>query len=409
MQAYDSSSVGTERTMPIESSPRRLSHNARMRRGSSAKIASVGVARVRLVIEEELGWIFREQSIEDYGIDAHVEIVDEDEVSGRLLAFQIKSGMSWFRDEVASGWWFYPDRNNVDYWLRHSLPVVVIVYHPILRQCFWQNVNDETLTKTSRDGWKLLIPKRRTLNVDSILPLKAVAGSVSLHRQFGGLSGGVIKEELLASSDITVNGFVDSLSSRLLAHEAVSSGPISLDDFVEAFKRASRFSGREVKERSERIAGSTMAIVEDKRCILKMAVARDLKMNTVNIVRFIDAPWAVDILSGDYLVHRTIEELKILLAQFDRYFILRRFSLPDSCSQYQLVEVPKSLLNMLASKSLGESVQGRGCSTIRAFRDNRGEVALKMVIDRSSAKISLRDISIDRCLVHGSWTLKFSR
>jgi hypothetical protein len=51
-----------------------------------------------LLIEDELGWLFRNQPTEDYGIDAHVEVVDGENVRGRLLALQIKSGTSWFKE-----------------------------------------------------------------------------------------------------------------------------------------------------------------------------------------------------------------------------------------------------------------------------------------------------------------------
>ena len=34
---------------------------------------------------ESAGYIFREQAISDYGIDAQVELVDEDTVTGKLI------------------------------------------------------------------------------------------------------------------------------------------------------------------------------------------------------------------------------------------------------------------------------------------------------------------------------------
>jgi hypothetical protein len=46
-------------------------------RKASAKVASIRVTRTQLYVEEELEWLFREQPTEDYGIDAHVEIVDD--------------------------------------------------------------------------------------------------------------------------------------------------------------------------------------------------------------------------------------------------------------------------------------------------------------------------------------------
>ncbi|WP_408954255.1 DUF4365 domain-containing protein, partial [Kribbella solani] len=81
-------------------------------RKQSASIAAIGVTRTQLYVQEDLGWLFREQPTEDYGIDAQVEIVDGDKVRGRLLAFQIKSGESWFDQPTAGGWWFRPDEDG---------------------------------------------------------------------------------------------------------------------------------------------------------------------------------------------------------------------------------------------------------------------------------------------------------
>ena len=44
----------------------------------------------------EMGFIFREQPIRDYGIDAQIEIYDNDYATGNLIAAQIKTGLSYF-------------------------------------------------------------------------------------------------------------------------------------------------------------------------------------------------------------------------------------------------------------------------------------------------------------------------
>ncbi|WP_433452510.1 DUF4365 domain-containing protein [Streptomyces sp. CA-142005] len=135
-----------------------------MHRKPSAKVASIGVTRTQLAVEAGLGWLFREQPTEDYGIDAHAEVVDADLVKGRLLAMQIKSGSSWFRERGPGGWWFRPDVEHIQYWINHSLPVVVVLYHPERELCYWQIVNRETLEKGRRGGWKLLVPEAQVLD-----------------------------------------------------------------------------------------------------------------------------------------------------------------------------------------------------------------------------------------------------
>jgi hypothetical protein len=122
-----------------------------------------------------LGWLFREQPTEDYGIDAHAEVVDEHMVRGRLLALQIKSGPSWFKEPGPDGWWFRPDAAHVQYWMNHSLPVVVVLYHPETERCHWQLVNRETLVATSAGGWKLLVPQGQVLEEDARGPLQEAA------------------------------------------------------------------------------------------------------------------------------------------------------------------------------------------------------------------------------------------
>jgi hypothetical protein len=109
-----------------------------MRRKPSAKVASAGVTHTRLAIEDALGWLFRDQPTEDYGIDAHAEIVDGEDVRGRLLALQIKGGKSWFSEPGPGGRWFRPDAAHVRYWTNHSLPVVVVLCHPETNRCHWQ-------------------------------------------------------------------------------------------------------------------------------------------------------------------------------------------------------------------------------------------------------------------------------
>ncbi|MFF2638642.1 DUF4365 domain-containing protein [Streptomyces niveus] len=147
-----------------------------MHRKPAAKIGSIGVTRTQLAVEAELGWLFREQPTEDYGIDAHAEVVDADQVRGRLLALQIKSGSSWFREQSPEGWWFRPDIEHVQYWINHSLPVAVVLYHPERERCYWQLVNRKTLTETSRGGWKLLVPETQVLDERARTTLSQAAG-----------------------------------------------------------------------------------------------------------------------------------------------------------------------------------------------------------------------------------------
>lgn len=146
-----------------------------VKRRPTAKAASVGVTRTKLAVEEDLGWLFREQPTEDYGIDAHIEIVDGEDVTGRLLALQIKSGKKYFSSPVEEGWWFRPDGQHVDYWTRHSLPVVVVLVQPETKVCHWEFVNGHTLQRTRTGGWKVFVRKANVLDASAIAALTEAA------------------------------------------------------------------------------------------------------------------------------------------------------------------------------------------------------------------------------------------
>ncbi|WP_422750512.1 DUF4365 domain-containing protein [Micromonospora sp. WMMD1219] len=133
------------------------------------------MTRTKQAVEDELGWLFRDQPTEDYGIDAQAEVVDGENVRGRLLALQIKSGMSWFKEAGPEGWWFRPDAEHVAYWLNHSLPVLVVLYHPETGRCHWQFVNRKTLQETSTASWKLLVPEAQVLDASARKTLREAA------------------------------------------------------------------------------------------------------------------------------------------------------------------------------------------------------------------------------------------
>lgn len=149
--------------------------DGRVRRLPSAKVASVAVTQAKLAVEMSLGWIFREQPTEDYGIDAHIEVVDGEDVRGRLLALQIKGGASWFNEPGPGGWWFRPDDAHVRYWTNHSLPVAVVLYDPAEEQCYWQLIQRDTLVETSTGSWKVLVPSTQPLDETAVAPLKNAA------------------------------------------------------------------------------------------------------------------------------------------------------------------------------------------------------------------------------------------
>ncbi len=111
----------------------------------------IGVGHI-LEIAARNQWMFRPQPIDDIGIDAHMEQTEPTGKSKQLLAVQIKSGESWFREEK-DGCIIFRDINErqYNYWTMNSLPCIVVLYNPETNKCIWQKLTSETI-KRAKDG-----------------------------------------------------------------------------------------------------------------------------------------------------------------------------------------------------------------------------------------------------------------
>lgn len=97
------------------------------------------------ILAEERGWLFREQPVNDIGIDAHIEYVVGCEPR-QLLALQIKSGPSWF-SRVSDGSVVFYDISERQYlyWTKNALPCILVLYNPETKECVWQKLNADTI------------------------------------------------------------------------------------------------------------------------------------------------------------------------------------------------------------------------------------------------------------------------
>src|SRR6266851_225285 len=125
-------------------------------------IERTGINAVESVVVKDLKWIFREQPIADMGIDAHVELVQDGNPSGKLIGLQIKTGKGNFH-ETKDAYVYYGDDVHLDYWTNHSLPVILVGHIPETKETLWVQVNEGTVERTKK-GWKVSLPKTAKLD-----------------------------------------------------------------------------------------------------------------------------------------------------------------------------------------------------------------------------------------------------
>lgn len=127
--------------------------------GNTGRLGVNAVERAFL----EAGWIFREQLVEDWGIDAQAEAKENGRPTGRLVALQIKSGPSYFRKRRGS-YVYYGRAEHLEYWENHCLPVFLILHDPDTGLTLWQKVERSLVTETKGGAWSIEIPPENVLD-----------------------------------------------------------------------------------------------------------------------------------------------------------------------------------------------------------------------------------------------------
>lgn len=104
----------------------------------TSAISKTGVNYVRNIVEKA-NCIFQKIDQEnDLGIDALVELIQDEQPVNKQLALQIKSGESYFNPKSKEC--RIPIEGHRSYWANHPLPVYGVVYVPSLENAFWIDI-----------------------------------------------------------------------------------------------------------------------------------------------------------------------------------------------------------------------------------------------------------------------------
>lgn len=122
-----------------------------------------GVSFFENFISENLNWVVRELSTSDIGIDCQIECIDPlRQPNGFFIGVQIKSGLGNVY-ETKDYFTKYVSKQHYYYWLKVTMPMIIVLYDYEERKLFWERINSKTLLK-SKNGYKINIPKLNILD-----------------------------------------------------------------------------------------------------------------------------------------------------------------------------------------------------------------------------------------------------
>ena len=142
--------------------------------GQNATQGQLGEALVEAAMLQ-LDQLYERRTGLDFGVDGVIEFTTGEvakRATGRQVGVQVKRGLSVVKP-TRYGFTHYCTEAHANYWLRHSLPIIVVHSDPATGRLRWQCVTADTLRRTIH-GYAIDLPPESDLRT-SLDALRALA------------------------------------------------------------------------------------------------------------------------------------------------------------------------------------------------------------------------------------------
>jgi len=159
----------------------------------------------------QMGWIWRPVNVFDVGIDGEIDEIRDPttgEATNCIVRVQAKATERAFASESESGLEFPCDANDLDYWLRGNVPVVLIVCRPSADEAYWVSIRDYFRDQSVRKPGRVRFDKKANrFDATSAATLRQLA----LPRDSGIYSAPLHRAESLYSNLLMVSSFASRI------------------------------------------------------------------------------------------------------------------------------------------------------------------------------------------------------
>ena len=205
-------------------------------------------------------------------------------------------------------------------------------------------------------------------------------------------------------SDFVDERFLRDFGDVLRIHHCFSKESLSKDRFEYAFEKILNQCGRLAVLAPKGNPGHDIT-VEGVPCSLKTQADANIKADKLHISKFMElgkGKWSARIKDLEGLRNQFFEHM----TSYDRIFSLRCLSKDPKCWHYELVEIPKLLLEeaidgKLSIKSQSKQSPKPGYCDVRV---RRGELKYQLYFDGGTErKLQIKNLRKDLCTVHATW------
>lgn len=205
--------------------------------------------------------------------------------------------------------------------------------------------------------------------------------------------------------------WIEYFGLALSVHHGTITEPLAQKVFETVFQNACESVSWKVGEHGSEIRRFLDLEVSpergrDLKLSLKSTAAQRLSKTTVHISKLTEAAWIRDTRTARERQSRTLALFQEYMQTIDSIMMLRAFrSGQEIPSSYQLVEIPSAIFRSLQEAPLS-SFNADGPTIDCPYRGI--DVAARVLLDRSDAKITFKQISLEACTVHVEWEMRTS-
>ena len=202
--------------------------------------------------------------------------------------------------------------------------------------------------------------------------------------------------------------WIEYFGLSLSVHHGGTTEPSGLTGFETVFRNACR----SVAWTAEKAGSATRRFVDlvirrgngdDQKLSLESTAANRISEKTAHISKLTEAAWIQDVRTARERRDRTLSLFRNYTAAVDSIVMLRAFRRPQEMpSRYRLIEIPTGIFSSLQQAPVS-AFSADGPALDCSFGGH--EVAARVSLDRSDAKITVKQILLAACMVHVEWKL----
>jgi hypothetical protein len=215
-----------------------------------------------------------------------------------------------------------------------------------------------------------------------------------------------VRRNINPASDLCTPAFVESFENRLTIYHALNEQPLTKKTFEFTFAKAMADAGHISKVIPDSTNPGTDVLIDEEMAFsLKTEAAKNISPTSITISKLMEARWIRDCQTGEDYQRHILERIVPHLQQYHRILMLRAFTDEPTEVTYVLAEIPRDVLLETANLTTDSFSPRTSNGSTSADVVCDGRRLYRLSLDGSVEKITVRNLALTSCVIHGSWTV----